>query len=120
MQSMRNSLTSFQPDALIVVGAVEYSGSTPSLADLSGFPEDQSAVSIVANSTGNVTISVTGFRGRRGKLKGIAAGTTISNMVSCTANSYTAATDTANFTFAVESDASTAVDNGFNFILLGY
>jgi hypothetical protein len=40
-------------------------------------------------------------------------------MVACTSQSFTAGTDTAVFTFKVEADESTAVDNGFNFILLG-
>ena len=40
-------------------------------------------------------------------------------MIACTSQSFTTDTDTAVFTFKVEADESTAVDNGFNFILLG-
>lgn len=113
-----NSLTSILPNVGCVLGTVSVSGGTPTLSQLSGTGFEQSAVSITDNGTGDFTISVANFRGPQGYLVGLATGTTISNMVSCTAQSYTASTDTANFTFKVEDDGSTAQDNGFNFILL--
>lgn len=116
-----NSAVRLLPQRMVVLGTVLYTSTTPSLSQLSGFAEsDQSQVSIVANGTGDCTISVTNFRGYNGYLHAIATGTTISNMVSCTAQSYTADTDTANFTFKIENDASTAVDQGFNFILSAF
>ena len=117
MPGLRNSLTNYMPTACVVTGTVTYSGATPSLTALSGSDQDQACVTIAAVSTGVATITVTGFRGSNGSLKGFATGTTISNMVSCTAGTYTTGTNTANFTFKVEDDGSTAVDNGYNFQL---
>ena len=116
-----NSLTRLVPTVMQVIGTVLYTSTTPSLSQLGGFAEsDQAQVTVAISSTGVCIISVTNFRGLNGYLAGIATGTTISNMVSCTTQSYTANTDTANFTFKVEDDASTAVDQGFNFILSAF
>jgi hypothetical protein len=116
-----NATVRVTPETLLVFGTLEVSGGSPSLTQLSGFAEsDQAQVSVADNGTGDFTISVTNFRGPQSYLIGLATGTTISNMVSCTAQTYTADTDTANFTFKVEDDGSTAADNGFNFILVAF
>lgn len=115
-----NSLTRLVPTVQEVVGTVLYTSTTPSLSQLGGFDVDQAQVTIAISATGVCIISVTNFRGMNNYLAGFATGTTISNMVSCTAQSYTANTDTANFTFKVEDDGSTAVDQGFNFILRAF
>ena len=122
MSELLNSLTRLLPNTQCVIGTVAFDGGTPSLTQLSGVAEsDQAQVSIVDDATGVVTISVTNFRGPSGYLIGGSLGTTtISTFVSCTTQSYTANTDTANFTFKVENDASTATDAGFNFFLLAY
>jgi len=100
----------------MVTGTVT-GGTTPTLSQLSGFQADQDAVTISRDAAGDYDITVTGFRGAQGNLKGYATATTISNMVSCTAQAYSSG-DTAVFTFRVEDDGSTAQDNGFNFILV--
>ena len=116
-----NSLAKIYPTLQVVIGTVAVTGGTPSLSQLSGEADfDQTQVSIADNGTGDFTITVSNFRGQQGYLAGLATGTTISNMVSCTAQSYTAGTDDANFTFKVEDDASAAADNGFNFILAAF
>jgi hypothetical protein len=116
----RNTLTSALPYTCYVSGTVTGDSSTPTLSQLSGIsPSDRGCVSISRTGAGDYNISVTNFRGPQGNLKAIPGPTTISNMVACTSQSFTAGTDTAVFTFKVEADESTAVDNGFNFILLG-
>lgn len=120
MDALNNPAAIFA-QAQVVFGTVINTGGTPSLSQLSGSAlSDQTQVSIADNGTGNYTISVTNFRGWNSYLIGLATATTISNMVSCTAQTYTADTNTANFTFAVEDDGSTAQDNGFNFMLLAF
>ena len=115
----RNTLTSALPYTSYVSGTVTGDATTPTLSNLSGISSaDTGCVSIARTGMGDYNISVTNFRGAKGNLKGFGTATTISNMISCTAQAFTASTDTAVFTFKVESDASTAVDNGFNFILL--
>ena len=121
MNEALNSLARLTAFTHAVFGTVLYTSTTPSLSQLSlSSLSDQMQVSIVADATGVATISVQNFRGPNGYLIGIATGTTISNMVSCTAQSYTTGTSTANFTFKVEDDASTAVDQGYNFILVAF
>ena len=116
----RNTLTSALPYTCYVSGTVTGDSSTPTLSQLSGIsPSDTGCVSISRTGAGDYNISVANFRGAQGNLKGFGTGTTISNMIACTSQSFTAGTDTAVFTFKVEADESTAVDNGFNFILLG-
>ena len=116
----RNTLTSALPYTCYVSGTVTGDSSTPTLSQLSGVsPSDTGCVSISRTGAGDYNISVTNFRGPQCNLKGFGTGTTISNMISCTSQSFTADTDTAVFTFKVETDASTAADNGFNFLLLG-
>lgn len=104
-----------------VFGTVALSGSTASLSQLSGEAlSDQTQVTIADDGTGDFTLSVTNFRGANGYLMALATATTISVFVSCVSQSYTANTDTANFQFNVENDASTATDAGFNFMLLAF
>ena len=115
----RNTLTSALPYTSYVSGTVTGSATTPTLSQLSGISSaDTSCVTIARTDTGDYNITVTNFRGAGSGLKGFGTATTISNMISCTAQAFTASTDTAVFTFKVEDDSSSAADNGFNFILL--
>ena len=115
---VNNSLTSILPNVGCVIGTILDTSGTPTLSQLSGSGFEQGAVSIVDNGTGDYTVSVTNFRGPQGYLLALANAVTISLSVAVTAASYTASTDTANFTFAVEDDASTATDSSVHFILL--
>jgi hypothetical protein len=117
----RNTLTSALPYTCYVSGTVTGDSTTPTLSNLSGISSsDDDCVSVSRTGAGDYNISVTNFRGPQNQITGYGTATTESNMVACTSQSFTASTDTAVFTFKVEADESTAVDNGFNFILLGY
>lgn len=113
-----NSLTRLYPTMQMIVGSVLDTAGVPTLAQLSGWANDQAAVSIVDTGSGVYDIAVKTFRGDKNYLFGFATSRTISTMVSCTAKSFTANTDTANFTFKCEDDASTATDSSFDFILI--
>lgn len=117
MSDLNNSAPRILADALFVAGTVLLTVSEPSLSQLSGNTlADQPDVTIVDNGTGDFTITVQNFMGPNGYAIGIGTPTTISNMVSCTAQTYSG--NAASFTFKVEDDASTATDAGFNFLLL--
>lgn len=119
MPDLLNSLTSIMPGVQSVFGSVLDTAGTPTLEQLSGFAlSDQAQVTIADTAPGVYDISVTNFRGMNGYLMGYATSRTISTMVSCTAKSYAANTDTATFTFKIENDASTATDSSFDFLLV--
>src|SRR6185295_12061595 len=106
-----NALVRIEPTLKVIFGSVLDTSGTPTLGQLSGDPEDRACVTITDTAAGVYDLAVTNFRGPRSLLFGIATSRTISTMVSCTAKSYTASTDTALFTFKVEDDASTATDS---------
>ena len=117
-----NAFTRLISQCKVVVGRLDYAGGVPSIAESSGYGEsDQAQFGTPTDTgTGDVIVIVKNFRGRQGKLAAFANSTTISVFVSPTAASYTADTDTANFTFKIENDASTATDAGFYFFLVAY
>lgn len=106
------------PGIRFVCGTLLNTAGTPTLSQLSGLDVDQSMVSVVDTGVGDFNILVKNFKGDNGYAIGLATGTTISNMISCTAQTYSG--DDATFTFKVEDDASTATDAGFNFILVAF
>ena len=118
--NMRNSLTDFLPEASIIVAEITGDSSTPTISNQSGNSIDRQVMSIARDGAGDYDITVTNFRGAQSKLAAFGTATTISNMISVTAASYTASTDTAVFTVKVESEAGTAVDHGFYILLLAY
>lgn len=119
-QNMRNSLLNFLNEGCFAAGVVSVSGTTPSLGSLTSNSIDQACLSVVRDSQGVFTISVTNFRGQNGSINAVGNGTTTSTIVAVTALAYTSDTNTANFTFSVEDDGSTLSDTGFTFILLAY
>lgn len=116
-----NTFTRIVPQSNVVFGTVLVTGTTPTLSQLSGQAEsDQQHVTVVRSSAGVFVVTVTAFRGWNDCAIGIATSTTTSISVACTVQSYTANTNTANFTFSCEDDASSQSDTGFNFILLSF
>lgn len=121
MPDLLNSTPSIEAWTQRIIGCVTVSGTTATLAAISGATEsDQTQVSLSRTSTGIYVITVTNFRGPQSQVNvQITSGTT-SVWPSWTTKAYTANTDTVAVTVSIENDASTATDSSFDFLFTAF
>lgn len=116
MPDLLNSTPSIEQWTQRIIGCVTLSGTTATLAGLSGAVDsDQAQVTLSRTSTGIYVLTVRNFRGPNGQVNVIVTTGTTSLNVNWTAKSYTTNTDTVAITISIEDDASTATDASFDF-----